>query len=434
LKNVLSALLVLLAAELHAAPLAIRASRMLDVRSATVIRNPVIVVEGSRIVAAGADVAIPAGAETIDLGDAFLLPGLIDAHTHLLQNYDSKFGGDDINMLLTVARQTESTRVLLGAALGREMLEAGFTTVRDLGNSGLHGAVALRDAIRSGWVAGPRIVAATRALAPAGGQFGRLAPAAALLVELEYDVVSGVDEARGAVRDALYAGADCIKVIVSAGPRTLSPGELQAIVEEAHRAGIKVAAHATNKADTRLAAEAGVDSIEHAFEIEDDVLQLMAKKGIYLVPNDFPKEFYLALYGFTSDSPKDFVERVTSDVEEQVSSSRKRLQRAVASGVRIGAGSDQYFQLPGKDRGASSALIFRAYAAAGLTPLQVIRAATIANAELLAGTNAPYGVLEKGKSADIIAVSGDPLADVTELERVRFVMKGGKVVRNTFAR
>src|SRR5215467_2473183 len=156
----------------------LRAARMLDVKTGAVITNASVVVTGARIVAAGPNVATPAGATVVDLGDAMLLPGLIDAHTHLLQNYQGRVGNDDPNMVLTVAELGTTRRALLGVAMGRQDLEAGITTVRDLGNSGWGGDVALRDAINAGWVTGPRIVASTRALAAAGGQFGGLAPEA----------------------------------------------------------------------------------------------------------------------------------------------------------------------------------------------------------------------------------------------------------------
>ena len=176
-------------------------------------------------------------------------------------------------MLLTVATMSTAKRALLGAKMGLEDLEAGITTVRDLGNSGFGGDVALRDAINAGWVVGPRIRASTRALSAAGGQFGPLQPETQKLIEQEYAVISTVDEARRAVRQAFYDGADLIKVIVNTGPRVVSLDEMKAIVEEAHRVNRTVAAHAIGDTATRIAAEAGVTSIEHAYTVPDDVLQ-----------------------------------------------------------------------------------------------------------------------------------------------------------------
>ncbi|HVG30227.1 MAG TPA: amidohydrolase family protein [Pyrinomonadaceae bacterium] len=409
---------------------AVRAARMLDVRSGNIITNAVVLVENGRITDAGSGLAIPAGAEVKDLGDVTLLPGLIDAHTHLLQNYDFKLGGDDPNMILTVTQMSTARRALLGVKMGMEDLEAGITAVRDLGNSGAGGDVALRDAIRSGWVTGPRVVASTRAIAAAGGQFGGMSADVQKIIEQEYAVVSGVEEARRAVRQAFYDGADLIKVIVNTGPRGLSLEEMRAIVDEAHRVGRKVAAHAIGDLATRVAAEAGADSIEHAYTVPDDVLKMMAEKKIYLVPTDFPAEFYLG--GMDKNDPQ--YAQSLAGAQGFVKASAARLSRAIKAGVRIAAGSDEYYQSPGKTRGESSKLMFRAYRDAGMTPLEIIRAATVNNADLIAGDRALFGSIEKGKFADLIAVAGDPLKDITELERVRFVMKGGAIIKDELTR
>jgi imidazolonepropionase-like amidohydrolase len=317
-------------------------------------------------------------------------------------------------------------RALMGVKLGQEDLEAGITTVRDLGNSGINGDVALRNAIERGWVTGPRISASTRALAPPGGQFGPLQSQAQALVEQEYVPLAGVDDARRAVRQALFDGADCIKVIVDNGRNMLSLGELKVIVEEAHRMKRKVAAHATDEESTRLAVEAGVDSIEHGYKISDDVLKLMARKHIYLVPTDGPLEQCLLF--IPASAPLEKRRHQEQDCKRAVSQSNDRLRRAVALGVPIAAGSDQYTEVPGLTRGQASVMMFGAYADAGLKPADIIRAATMNAAELL-GLQDRLGSIEPKKLADIIAVKGDPLKDIRELEHVDFVMKGGRVVR-----
>ncbi len=413
--------------------IAVRASRMLDVKTGNIVNNAVILIENGRITSVGSKLPVTRDAEVIDLGEATILPGLIDSHTHLLQNYNGEIGGDDPNMILTVTTMSTAKRALLAVAMGRETLEAGFTAVRDLGNSGWNGDVALRDAIRSGWVVGPRIVASTRALSAAGGQFTNITPETQKIIEQEYVVISGVEEARRAVRQAFYDGADVIKVIVNTGPRVLSLDEMKAIVDEAHRVGRKVAAHAIGDLATRVAAEAGVDSIEHAYTIPDDVLKMMAEKKIYLVPTDYPAEFYFSVFASRSLTPEQ-KQQAEAGSRSMASSNHARLARALKAGVPIAAGSDEYYQFPGKTRGQASALMFRAYAAAGMTPLQIIRAATVNAADLLAGENALFGSIEKGKFADLIAVTGDPLKDITELERVRFVMKGGAVIKNELKR
>lgn len=408
---------------------AIRCGRLIDGKSEAAVAGAVILIEGERITAIGAGVQIPAGAEIIDLSNATVLPGLIDSHTHLLQNYDGALGGDDPNMILTVTQLGNTRRALLGAAMGREDLEAGITTVRDLGNSGHNGDVALRDAIYAGWVVGPRIVASTRALSAAGGQFGEVSAETQKIIEQEYVVISGVEEARRAVRQAFYDGADCIKVIVNTGPRVVSLEEMKVIVEEAHRVNRKVAAHAIGDMPTRIAAEAGVDSIEHAYTVSDDVLKIMAEKKIFLVPTDGPEETYIDIFVKARHPSPEELEQQRKGVRQFIKGSRDRLARAIKAGVRIAAGSDMYYQIPGKTRGQASLTMLRAYSEAGMSPMQIIQAATINAAELL-GAQRRLGSLETGKVADIIAVADDPLKDISALERVKFVMKGGKLIKN----
>ncbi|HEY2091409.1 MAG TPA: amidohydrolase family protein [Thermoanaerobaculia bacterium] len=407
---------------------AIRAGKMIDVESGAVVDKPVIIIQGDTVTAAGRDLPIPPGAAVIDLGDQTVLPGLIDCHTHLLSALDSSIG-DSTGALLQVTQMSTALRALMGASNAREDLESGITAVRDLGNSGLNGDVALRDAIRAGWVAGPRMQVSTRALAPVGAQFGPLATAAQQLIDQEYAIVSGPESGRQAVRQAVFDGAQLIKVIVNAGPRMLSADELRAIVDEAHRSGRKVAAHATTDAATGLAAEAGVDSIEHAYEISDASLELMAKKKIFLVPTDYPADYYVSLFRRPNDAAAEARRREKS-ATDFAARNRERLLRAVKAGVRIAAGSDAYNSIPGKTRGQVSVTIYRAYAAEGLSPLEILRAATINGAALM-GSDSWIGSIAPNKAADLIAVPGNPLEDIGELEHVSFVMKAGVVIRNT---
>jgi len=408
----------------------LRAAKMLDVKAQKIVPNAVVVIEGEKIKQVGSGIAVPAGARAIDLGNATLVPGLVDVHTHLLQNYDFSLGGDDNNMVLTVAQMSPAERALLGAKMGREDLEAGITTVRDVGNSAVNGDVALRDAIDRGWVSGPRIVASTRALSAAGGQFGHLQHDAQALVAQEYVEIATVDDARRAVQRAMYDGADCIKVIVNTGPRVVSLEEMKAIVEEAHRVHKKVAAHAIGNDATRIAADAGVDSIEHAYIVPDEVLKMMAAKKIFLVPTDYPEGLYMGF--IPANATPDERKQMESGMKQFAKGNRDRLKRALDAGVPIAAGSDEYYQMGKRTRGESSVLIYEAYRDSGMTPWQIIRAATVNGAELV-GWADQIGSIEAGKYADIVATAGDPTQDVTELEKVKFVMKAGKVVRDDFA-
>ncbi|WP_338872900.1 amidohydrolase family protein [Myxococcus stipitatus] len=412
----------------HAAepsPLAVRAARLFDGRSAKPLTDAVVLVQGNRIQAVGSGLSIPKGARVLDLGDVTLLPGLIDTHSHLLTNLDAGKGGEALSLELYVARRSTAERALLGAKLGREVLESGITTVRDLGNSGVNGDVALRDAIQRGWVVGPRISACTRALAPHGGQFGRMQGQAQGLIEQEYVTVSGVEEARRAVRQAVYDGADCIKVIADNGHNVFSVEELKVIVEEAHRRNRPVAAHTTQDESIRAAVEAGVDSIEHAYSLPDEVLAPMARKRIFLVPTDGPLEECEA---FGADA-RDEETRLAMKARCQrfVTKGHERLRRAVAAGVRVAAGSDVYVEMPGRTRGEATIRYLSAYAEAGLSPVEVLRAATANAAELLRMQDR-IGALEAGKLADLVAVKGNPLKDIAALRQVRFVMKEGQVV------
>ena len=362
---------------------AIRAARLIDGKSEAVVSNAVVLVEGEKITAVGSGLAIPADARVIDLGDATLLPGLIDAHTHLLLEIDGAATSQQTEILRIVATQSTAERTLLGAKMAREVLEAGITTVRDLGNSGVNGDVALRTAIERGWLPGPRMVVSTRALAAQGGQFGRVTPEAQKLIEEEYVTIRGAESARQAVRQALYDGANCITVIVNGTPANVTLEELKAIVEIAHAAGAKVAAHAIGDKATRIAAEAGVDSIEHAFTVPDDVLKIMAEKHILLVPNDGTVQTLTEKVFGTRQPSTEERTRVEKRIQRSVERLQERLRRAKKMGVPIAAGSDSSLMIPGKNRGQISLLVYEAYAQAGMTPMEIIQAATRNAAELL---------------------------------------------------
>jgi imidazolonepropionase-like amidohydrolase len=407
----------------------IRAARSLDIRAGRYLRDTGILVVGDRIREIGPYDQVrqhATAATAINLGDVTVLPGLIDCHTHLLMT-------ERFDKLLEMST---AERALLGAAVGRQGLEAGITTVRDLGNSAMNGDIALRNAIRAGWVTGPRILASGRALSPAGGQFSAMdAGIAPEIVAREYAPVTTPDEARRVVAQTAAAGADLIKVIVDTGLRenytaVLDESILRAIVDEAHRSRLKVAAHAIANTAVRNAAEAGVDSIEHAYFASDANLRLMKEKGIYLVPTD-------------SERPPAYY--------------TDRLRRAAQLGVKIAFGSDarggKLVKEGDKTFVERSIGTLLGYAKAGLPPLEILRSATLNAADLLGWSDAPgtmepteekftvseetqwkdrLGALEPGRYADLIAVPGDPLVDITALTHVGFVMKQGVIVKNGF--
>ena len=406
------------------APIVVRAGTLIDVESGVARSNQLILIEGEKIKAIGATLAIPAGAKVIDLSRATVLPGLIDAHTHLLTNNKGRVFGDEA-LILVVTQMNLAERALLGAAMAKETLEAGITTVRDLGNSGWNGDVALRNAINNGWVIGPRMFVSTRALAPVGGQFGPVTPETRNIIEQEFVQITGADEARRAVRQAINDGADWIKVIAHRGGGvSLALDELKAIVEEAHRARRKVAVHASNDQSAHLALDAGVDSIEHGWSLSDDVLKVMAEKKVFLVPTDASWDMWVEVNGVNSP--------YAAQTKSVFEGTQKRLRRAIELGVAVAAGSDNYYQFKWTHGVASIMRIVRSSRDAGVSPIEIIRGATIRAAELL-GWQDRLGSIREGKFADLIAVEGNPLQDITVLEHVSFVVKGGVVIKNEFS-
>jgi imidazolonepropionase-like amidohydrolase len=388
-----------------------------------------VLIEGERIKAVGPSLQVPRDVEITDLGDVTLLPGLIDAHTHMLLNTEEFSGNGNDFLAATLSTITTTQRALRGAGFAKDMLLEGFTTIRDLGNSGRGGDIALRDAINQGWVPGPRIVASTRILAPTGGQFGALAPETAGLIDLEYAVVNGTIEAKKAVRQAIYEGADVIKVVVKEAAASLDLEEMKAIVAEAHRASRKVAVHAYDDSSARVAVEAGVDSVEHGYSLSEATLRLMGQKSIWLVPTDLTVRASVSVFSkgqhFTPEEAL-FMEAYWAKREKTC---EERLQMAKRLGVPLAAGSDVFFPVDGRGRGASSKTMFAAYSDEGLSPIEIIQMATNRAAELL-GWADRVGSISPGKFADLIAVEGNPLKDIGVLDRVSFVMKGGQVVKN----
>lgn len=410
----------------------VKAARIVDVEAGRYLTDQAILIENDRIREVGPAAAVvaraPAHAVVIDLGGATVLPGLIDCHAHLLSSMRARRTTGE-NILVTVAEMSASQRALLGAANAREALEAGITTVRNVGHSGVDGDAALRDAIGEGWVAGPRMQAATRKLTPPGGQAVALRHEVARgIIDLEFLTVSGVEDGRRAVREAQFHGADLVKIVMDVPPRSLAVDEARAIVAEAHRAGLKVAAHATTASAIAAAVEAGVDSVEHGDEATDEVLAVMARKGIALVVTAWRGESMREVYAkalFLNDQDRAEVEGF---IAAWTAGNRALVARARKAGVRIAAGSDMWFRYPEKTRGQATVIAFEGLQEAGLMPAEVLRAATVEAARVM-GWEDRVGALQAGRFADLIAVDGDPLAAISALHGVRFVMKGGVVVR-----
>jgi len=405
-------------------PAVIRAGRFFDSRAGTFLSNREILVKHGRVVEVAEHVPVPAGARRIDLSRYTVLPGLIDAHTHLL--YLEGVGGITMENIKALIVEGLPLRALHGAARARTFLQAGVTTVRDLGNSGRFGDVALRTAIEDASVDGPRMVVSGPGLSPTGGQFPGLRPEYASLAADEYRIVNGPDDAAVAVRENVTFGAKVIKIYSNNTPNPgyLSSAEIEAIVEAAHREGVRVAAHATDDAAVWRAAAGGVNSIEHGYQVADSTLALMARKGIALVPTDFDStgiKRYMELQGRTGALPPEAI-------EGYLKAGRDRLLRAVKAGVMIAAGSDNYIDLHWP-QGMAAKHNLLAYRDDGMTAVQVLQAATINDAKLL-GMEGQIGAIVPGAFADIIAIQGDPEQDFNAIQRVTFVMKGGTVYRH----
>ena len=414
----------------------IEAGRVLDVRTGAYANRQGILVENGRILEIGDIAAVrahaPKDAAAIDLRTATLLPGLIDCHAHLLIAVEPRFLGDALT--IAVAQMSASQRALLGARNAREDLEAGVTTVRMVGHSGINGDSALRDAINAGWIPGPRIQAATRKLAPPGGQALPLHSAVeSEITDQEFRIVAGADDARRAVREALHEGADLIKVVVGDQPPRLGVDEVKAIVDEAHRSKIKVAVHAATAESIAISIEAGVDSIEHADEASDDQLAAMRDKGIFLGATEWTREALMGAYKALNMTPE-LQAAFDAYYKNYSANSTRRLRSAMKLGVKIAAGSDMWFNYPGKTRGEATVMaLATGLHEEGMPAADQIRAMTLSAAELM-GWQDRVGSVEPKRFADLIAVAGDPLRDIGELQRVKFVMKAGRVVRNDFGR
>jgi imidazolonepropionase-like amidohydrolase len=410
----------------------IKAARMFDGRGDRVTSPGVVVVSGGRIQAVGAQARIPAGAEVIDLGDATLLPGFMDAHTHVTGEATADWKQDELDALKkSLPEQTLDATVFV-----RRTLMIGFTTVRDLGAGELVD-IGLRNAIANGKIEGPRILAAVRAVGATGGHCdptgGYRPDLFNPALNLDAAVANGADAVRRAVRLNVKQGADVIKVCATGGVLSLvgdvsSPqltqAELDALVDEAHALKKRAAAHAHGAEGAKRAIRAGIDSVEHGSFLDDEALDLMKQRGTFLVPTLMAGEGLRERLARGDALPPNVADKARA----ALASRDQMFRKAVARGVRIAFGTDAGVFPHGRN-----AEEFRLMVERGMTPAAALRAATSVNAELF-GISDRLGTLEAGKLADIVATPGDPTRDIRQTERVFFVMKEGVIYKHERAK
>jgi imidazolonepropionase-like amidohydrolase len=409
--------------------IALKAERMFDGKSKTLVKNAVVIVQGDKIVDVGSNLAIPSDAQVIDLGDATLAPGFMDAHTHLTLDYSGDYNLRRLKELdLNVSEQA-----IIATAHARATVEAGFTTVRDLGSRFVGSRefvdVALRNSINKGIVVGPRMLVATKGIGATGGHFDPTSGFRDFLFGHEPDYTDGIidspDDARKAVRFEVKNGADVIKAAISGGVLSLAdevdtpqltPAELAALVDESHRLRKKVAVHCHGDQAALEAIEAGVDSIEHGSFLKPETLARMKSKGIFLTPTLMATEWIMSKL-------ENYPPALQAKAKAAAAARSEMFRNAVKLGVKISFGTDAAVFPHGQN-----AKEFKLMVDLGMTPIDALKSATANDAELL-GIGQKVGTLEKGKLGDVIAMPGDPTSDITATERVLFVMKEGKIIR-----
>lgn len=396
----------------------LKVAKLYDSEKNSFLKNQEILVKGKKIEKVGSNLTKPEGTEVINLQSCTVTPGLIDAHTHVLTIQKMT---DPLEADLFINGDME--RTLRGVGICKSFLEAGFTTIRDLGNSGQFLDLNLKRAINNGWIIGPRMVVSGPILSPEDGQFFNLASHNRFVIDKEYRVIKNVEDARQAVKDHISKGADVIKVVMGDGRITLPLEEVKMIVETAHSFGIKVTAHATYDAVIDRALEAGVDGIEHGYGIADSLLDKMARKKVYLVPTIGDYDAYIRLF---EDNERKITADELNGLRSYVTAGEIIVKKAIEKGVMVVNGSDMYLfnKIP---QGQAAKNTLDTYFEACNNPADVLKTAT-KNAAIACGVDRFTGVIKENMTADIVAFEGDLEKDFKKtLYKVKFVMKEGQI-------
>jgi imidazolonepropionase-like amidohydrolase len=403
----------------------LKAARLFDGKSDRLVSPGVVVVSGDKILAVGSSPAIPVGAETIDLGDATLLPGLMDAHTHLSDPFERDYRNEELNLL----KKPVSERTLDALENLRRTIMAGVTTVRDLGSSDMID-VGLRNASAAGKILGPRMLVSVHALGATGGHcdpYAGYAPGIFHEPDFRDGVIDSPDQARLAVRYNIKNGADVIKTCATGGVLSLTDdvdtpqltqAELDALVDEAHTLRRKTAAHAHGASGAKRAIRAGIDSIEHGSFLDDEALDMMKQRGTYYVPT------LMAAQGLKERLEDGYVPPpIAVKARQAMAALNETVRKALAKGVKIAMGTDAAVYPHGRNPEELHLLVDL-----GMKPIDALKAATSVDAQLL-GVADRTGTLEIGKLADVVACPGNPVENIRQVEKTAFVMKEGRIYR-----
>ncbi|MEP7374089.1 MAG: amidohydrolase family protein [Chitinophagaceae bacterium] len=396
----------------------LKVGKLYDSEKNVFLKNQEILVKGKKIIKVGASITKPDSAEVINLSGYTVTPGLIDAHTHVftIQKLDTDPLETDVLMNSDIERSYRSVKI------ARSFLDAGYTSIRDLGNSGMYLDLNLQRAINRGWVIGPRMIVSGPIISPEDGQFFGLSSQNRFVIDREYTVIRNTAEARQAVKDHISHGVDIIKVVMGDGRLTLPLEEVKAIVETAHAYGMKVTAHATYDAVIATALNAGVDGIEHGYGVSDYLLDSMVKKNVYLVPTIGTFEGYRDIF----DPEHKQTAAQMKNLQEFTKNSEEIVKRAMDKGVMVVNGSDMYAYTT-KPQAVAAKNSIESYYEGCKKATDVLRTATI-NAAKACGIDKITGSIKENMMADIVAFEGDMEADfVKSLYKVKFVMKEGEI-------